>query len=432
MKLIPLTGKNGVDENGNKLFAKVSDEDYDEISKFKWYVSSGYPVSTIRINGISKNYTLHLYLLRNEKIKDENKDKVINHINGNRLDNTRENLEITSRRNNSQNRIKKENCSSKYIGVSLDKTKKKWQSQSDGKILGSFENEIDAAKAYDYYVRKVFGETANNNNTTMSEEELNKTKFDKLKNSIENKKKPKKIERNLPTNIKKCFDKFHVIITINKKKFNSSHKTLEEAVKSLEKIKKKNIIQEEIKNKNVLLTFKNEEIIINSDKFDELNKYKWSVCEKDGYARGYVNGRKTYIHRFIMNCKVGDGKIIDHINGNRLDNRIENLRETTSSQNSQNRKSVNEYKGVRLNGYNWSSIIKKNGKKFHLGTFTTKIEAAIVYNNKARELHGVHGTFVNKFSEELLKDEKLSEELKEKIKKEIDFQKLILNKKNVD
>lgn len=100
----------------------VSPDDYENVNEYKWsrrvigskttknekkYVKS-------KING--KYTTLHQFLLG----KEEN--MVIDHINGNGLDNTRENLRFVTISQNNQNRIKKENCSSKYIGVFFEKT----------------------------------------------------------------------------------------------------------------------------------------------------------------------------------------------------------------------------------------------------------------------------------------------------------------------
>jgi len=88
---------------------------------------------------------------------------------------------------------------------------------------------------------------------------------------------------------------------------------------------------------------------------------------------------------------------VDHINGNGLDNRIENLRMCNNSQNQMNRRnqqnSLSKYKGVRkvqerkLNNP-WYASISKDRVKFHLGYFSTEKEAAEAYNNKAKELFG--------------------------------------------
>ena len=84
---------------------------------------------------------------------------------------------------------------------------------------------------------------------------------------------------------------------------------------------------------------------------------------------------------------------IDHINGDRTDNRIENLRVVTRSQNQHNRKGSNltsQYKGVYWKKSNkcWVSQISYGGAKFYLGKFNDEKEAAVAYDKKATELFG--------------------------------------------
>jgi hypothetical protein len=90
---------------------------------------------------------------------------------------------------------------------------------------------------------------------------------------------------------------------------------------------------------------------------------------------------------------IPDGMVIDHINRIKTDDRIENLRLASSSQNSCNQKKKNVAKsglpGVYPNGCGrWFSHIKMNGKQHHLGTFETKDEAHAAYVAASKELHG--------------------------------------------
>lgn len=92
---------------------------------------------------------------------------------------------------------------------------------------------------------------------------------------------------------------------------------------------------------------------------------------KEGYLQISVDGRKLYVHRVIFFMKHGYlPKLIDHINMDRVDNRIENLRELTHSQNLLNR---NGPKGIYFNKKNgkWAAQI---GNKY-LGSFATEAEA---------------------------------------------------------
>ena len=85
-------------------------------------------------------------------------------------------------------------------------------------------------------------------------------------------------------------------------------------------------------------------------------------------------------------------KELDHINGERGDNRIENLREASRTQNCQNRTkrrdTVCRSKGVTFNKGKFQARIQINGVPKHLGTFTTEGEAAQAYQIKSKELFG--------------------------------------------
>lgn len=100
-----------------------------------------------------------------------------------------------------------------------------------------------------------------------------------------------------------------------------------------------------------------------------------------------------FMHRIIMNPPKG--MFVDHINGDGLDNRRENLRICTISQNTANsvRPSTNTsgYKGVQSSGRStrpWKATIHAKGITKYLGAYRTKEEAAIAYDKKAVELYG--------------------------------------------
>lgn len=92
----------------------------------------------------------------------------IDHKNDNGLDNRKLNLRVCTSGQNAQNRPSQKGASSKFKGVSWSKKKKKWRSvlhQNDKSIhIGYYDNEIEAACAYDKAAKELFGEFAYLNN----------------------------------------------------------------------------------------------------------------------------------------------------------------------------------------------------------------------------------------------------------------------------
>jgi len=123
-----------------------------------------------------------------------------------------------------------------------------------------------------------------------------------------------------------------------------------------------------------------------------LSQYKWHYG--GGYARRHNGFRNTPIpmHRHLLNARKG--QMIDHINGDKLDNRRSNLRFCTFAQNGQNAKTpvnnMSGYKGVTWHKRHkkWMAQIMKNGKQWCLGYFEDATEAARAYNDAAEKLHG--------------------------------------------
>lgn len=136
--------------------------------------------------------------------------------------------------------------------------------------------------------------------------------------------------------------------------------------------------------------------LIDDENIEMLSQWKWHL--NGGYAVGYrkYNGKAEYIkmHRFILNAPLDS--LVDHVNGDRLDNRIVNIRFCDRLQNSQNRKcrknSTSGYKGVLVfknaSFEGWQVRITVKGKKKFIGYFKEKILAAKAYDAAARKYFG--------------------------------------------
>lgn len=148
----------------------------------------------------------------------------------------------------------------------------------------------------------------------------------------------------------------------------------------------------EIKAKN------GEIILVDDDDFELLSKYNWRMNGKGRNTRyacaNIIKGEKAVImHRFIM--KPEKNVFIDHINGNGLDNRKENLRLCTNQQNQGNqkisKKNTSGYRGVSklITRYKskkyvyWRAEIVKNGKQIRIGSFKNIKDAARAFNAEA-------------------------------------------------
>lgn len=154
--------------------------------------------------------------------------------------------------------------------------------------------------------------------------------------------------------------------------------------------------------KKIKLT-RNKFTLVDDEDFEYLNQWKWNAhnrmdkfyAARGGYERLGFYKYRTYtisMHREIM--KAEKGQEVDHINGDSLDNRIENLRITNRFGNAQNvsiyKTNTSGYKGVSFYKARnkWVAYIQHNKKLQHLGYFDTAKEAAQVYNSKAKELFG--------------------------------------------
>jgi len=121
-------------------------------------------------------------------------------------------------------------------------------------------------------------------------------------------------------------------------------------------------------------------------------------CDRDGYLRTFIKGRHFQAHRVAWAISYGywPAEQIDHIDGDRANNRLANLREATPSQNSQNigfvARNTSGFHGVgwHAQAKKWQAQIRCGGKNKYLGLFDEPHEAYAVYLAAKARLHPFH------------------------------------------
>lgn len=141
--------------------------------------------------------------------------------------------------------------------------------------------------------------------------------------------------------------------------------------------------------------------LIDAGDYGAVSSFHWRVESNRGFAwyavahTPRINGRtsKVRMHRLILRAPAN--AVVDHINGDGLDNRRSNLRLCTQTENTWNRRTkhgVSRFMGVSLDtrcrAKKWRATIGVHGKYISLGYFLTEEEAAAAYDEAAREWHG--------------------------------------------
>ncbi len=334
--------------------------------------------------------------------KTEDTKHIIDHIDRDKLNNTRENLRFATTSQNNQNIIRNKDRQI-YRGISWNKTTKKWRARSSDVWLGTFENPEDAARTYDTYTILKYGKDSLINGLV----EYNDVKDIDIETLLRKRDIPKYIRFN------KCG--YETKINYKNKTFWAWSSTIEEAENKLKKIQlqieaiklkekeehdNKEITKDEYGNAIIYAKDKNKKIvdyfIVDSDIWHKCMKFSW--WKTGNYYTTKINGKNTLIHYFVLGLEETD--LVDHIDRNPKNNKIENLRLVTRSQNGHNRtkqkNASSNYNGVSFHkaSNKWAAQIKKDETKYYLGLYSTEKEkeAAIAYNEKAKELYG---TFAN-------------------------------------
>ena len=150
---------------------------------------------------------------------------------------------------------------------------------------------------------------------------------------------------------------------------------------------------------------------IDKEDYEKLKDFKIYMRNQVGknYAHFSIkgSGKKIAVHRFLtglVDVKYSIDQVVDHINGDSLDNRKSNLRICTQHQNAQNSRKAGKIIGVKFiksyNGTNkskWTASIMSNYKTIYLGYYDNKEEAIIARLKKEKELCGEYGPNKNLF-----------------------------------
>jgi len=139
---------------------------------------------------------------------------------------------------------------------------------------------------------------------------------------------------------------------------------------------------------------------------------------KNGYRAVCIDGHVYYAHRIAWKTSTGEEPpvYIDHIDGDKLNNRIHNLRETTQSQNGINvhknrRNNTSKLHGVsrRKRRGKWRARLKVNYCGFYLGSFDDLIVAALVYDRATLAVFGDYATTNAKINPDMIGDRRLTD-----------------------
>ena len=145
----------------------------------------------------------------------------------------------------------------------------------------------------------------------------------------------------------------------------------------------------------VEIPVKDKSILIDADDLPRVSEHIWSIkkCGRTWYPFIKQKDKVVTLGRFLLDAQ--SGQVVDHIDGNGMNNQRNNLRFVTQQQNTWNKRrsrtSSSKFKGVSWHkkSHCWRATIRVRGKYENLGFFQDEAKAAIAYEKRAREVQGI-------------------------------------------
>jgi hypothetical protein len=361
------------------------------VNDFIWDLIKNYQITAGKYPKIDinqKSYLLHRYVYYCLYHRSPRPGYVVDHVYGDTLDITIENLREFTNGENNRNCKKIDNCTSKFHGVSYIKARDKWQCElyvNNKTINYRYNNELHAAYHYNLLIKQYKLEYCSPlNNIKKPDDFILKINQPKT--------------RTLPECIheKKGGFCYRILDT-----YSSPFNTIEEALDALQK-KRNEKIQAKILEIESLPILRNDQgqAIIHLSTTNKKGVTKQFTISVDSHKYHELltlglSMRKDYVHiskinmslsRYLTNC-TDKKKVVDHRDCNKLNYQMNNLRIITTRQNSQNRlampDSTSKYVGVSKSHDSWASSI--GGKM--IGHYSTEYEAVTIRDMKAYELN---------------------------------------------
>lgn len=144
-------------------------------------------------------------------------------------------------------------------------------------------------------------------------------------------------------------------------------------------------------NQATVITASGKEIIIDSSDIEKVMKHSWCIS-KTGYTVANVHGHTIKLHRYLLDLEPGK-YVVDHIDGDPLNNRRSNLRLCSMRENARNiglkKTNTSGCAGVRVTGHGrYNARITVDRKEIHIGNFATMEEAVAARKQAEKQYFG--------------------------------------------